>query len=194
MFGTEGNLDMIKKKVLKVKTKTKVKKKNPFTNVDDIKIFIMDNSVFFKRIGSGAHATVYKFKIDKKLVLNTKILYPGEYVLKLLIADYLYWKPNEIDYLNLLSKYGLIPKIFIIGRNYFIGKYIDGYTLAEIKYMLADHEIEKDEYLKIEDSVDEIISVWAKLNFSHKDLHDENILVSKDFNHIYLIDPNPYNR
>lgn len=92
-----------------------------------------------------------------------------------------------------LSKYGLISKIFIITKNYFIGKYINGYTLLEIKEKYEHDEITNEEYSKIDEKLDHLIYIWRELKFRHDDLHDENILISKDLKHVYLIDPTAYN-
>lgn len=70
---------MIKKKV-----KIRARKKNPFTDANDVKDYISKNSSLFTWIGSGAQAKVYKFELAKKIVLQTKILIPDKYTLKLL--------------------------------------------------------------------------------------------------------------
>lgn len=186
---------MIKRKVKAKKKKvSKVRKrKNPFSNANDVAKYIENNSTFFQYLASGAHAEIYKFKTNKKIVINTKILLPGEYILKLLKSEYLYWKPKQIDYLVKLSKYGLIPKIYIITKNYFIGKYINGYTLLEIKEKYEHDEIDDETFMEIDDKIEHLIYIWKELKFYHNDLHDENILISKDLKHVYLIDPSPLN-
>ena len=186
---------MIKKKV-KSKTKkvSKIqKRKNPFTNTNDVEDYIKNNSISFQYLNQGRYAIIYKFKTNKKVVIATKILIPGEYILKVLKSENHYWNPEQINYLTKLSKYGLIPKIFIITKNYFIGKYIDSYTLLEIKEKYERDEITNEEYLKIDDKLDHLIYIWKELKFRHDDLHDENILISKDLKHVYIIDPTPYN-
>lgn len=172
-----------------IKKKVKLRKKNPFTNTNDVKNYVAMNSSSFKWIGDGAHANVYKFKTNKKIVLQTKILSPGEYILKILKNEDEYWNTDQINYLTILSKYGLIPKIFIITKNYFIGRYIHGFTLSEIEEMYNDDEIDRKLYLSILDKYYKLLDIWYKLKFKHNDTHNENILVSIDFKHVYLIDP-----
>lgn len=178
---------MIKKKV------KKVNRKNPFTNTNDVEDYIKNNSISFQYLNHGRYANIYEFKTNKKIVIATKILLPGEYILKVLKSENHYWKSGQIDYLAKLSKYGLIPKIFIITKNYFIGKYINGYTLLEIKEKYEHDEITNEEYSKIDEKLDHLIYIWRELKFRHDDLHDENILISKDLKHVYIIDPTPYN-
>lgn len=179
--------------MIKKKAKVKTRRKNPFTNANDVATYIENNSISSEYLDSGAHAEIYKFKTDRKIVIATKILPPGEYILKLLKSEYLYWKPKQIDYLIKLSKYGLIPKIFIITKNYFIGRYINGYTFLEIKEKYERDEITSEKYLEIDDKIEHLIYIWKELKFYHNDLHDENILVSRDLKHVYLIDPSPLN-
>lgn len=174
---------MIKKKVRKCK--------NPFTNTNDVKDYISKNSIYFKKIGEGDYGRVYRFKLDNKIILNSKILLLGDYTLKLLKYSDDYYNINQIDYLTKLSKYGLIPKIFIITKNYTISKFIDGYTFDEVKYMYYDdNKISQKVWLNIIKKREYILDIWDKLGFNHGDHHNNNILVSKDFNHVYFIDPN----
>lgn len=96
------------------------KRKNPHLN--DIEDFIKKNSSKFEYLDRGGEAKVFYFKLNKSLVLNTEILKPGEYGLK--IFDNNITQNNigglsnkKIDKLKLLSKYGLIPKIYVITKN-----------------------------------------------------------------------------
>ena len=176
-----------------IKRKVKaVKRKNPFTNTNDVKDYISKNSYLFTWIGSGAQAKVYKFDLAKKIVLQTKILIPGTYALKLLTHSRNYYDKYQIDYLTILSNYGLIPKIFVITKNYIISKFIEGHTYSEVKEMYKSKEIDRESYLKIADKIDSLLDVWYKLKFRHDDIHDDNIIVSMNLNKVYLIDPSPY--
>jgi len=172
-----------------IKKKVKTRKKNPFTNTNDVKDYISKNSIYFRWLDQGFYSDVYQFKTDKKLVLNTKILNSGEYVLKIMKSSTYHWRTDEIEYLEKLSKYGLIPKIFIITKSYLISKFIDGYTYSEIKEKYHYGEITEEDFLEINHKIDYLTSVWYKLNFNHRDLHDGNIMISKNFNKVYFIDP-----
>jgi predicted Ser/Thr protein kinase len=172
-----------------IKKKVKIRKKNPFTNTNDVKDYISKNSIYFRWFDDGFYSNVYRFKTDKKLILNAKILNPGEYALKILKSPTTYWRLDEIEYLEKLSKYGVIPKIFIITQNYSISKFIDGYTYSEIKEKYHYGEINEEDFLEINHKIDYLISIWSRLKFNHRDLHDGNILISKNYNKVYFIDP-----
>lgn len=156
-----------------------IKKKNPHSN--DIEKYIKNNSIDFANIGAGSEADVYLFLIDKSLILNTKILKPGEYVLKIYDNDSIL-STKKLEKLELLSKYGLIPKIHIITKKYIVMKYIHGMILHDYinkyPYKMPD----------IKDKIDNLKIIWKKLGFQHDDLNWGNILVS-DKESVYFIDP-----
>lgn len=156
------------------------KRKNP--HLEDISQFIRKNSNEFYKIGQGAEGVVFYFKLNKSLILNTKILKPNEYILK--IYDFggnLSLK--KIKKLLIYSKYGLIPKIYVITNKYIVSKYIDGYSL---NYVLAHFP---NSYDNIYYKIDKLKEIWNKLGFNHDDLKAENILFSKDLKSVYFIDP-----
>jgi predicted Ser/Thr protein kinase len=179
---------MIKRKV-KAKARKVKKCKNPklSTKVRHIlnDISYPDNEIEFKFIGEGMFGESYYFELTKnKYYLNT-IIKPGEYILKVFKSEFDLYLPSpdieELDYLKLLSKYGLIPKIFIITKKFMIMKFIEGtpmidYTINEI--------INHDVVPKIE----KLIKKWHELGFAHGDLKADNILITKNYK-IYLIDP-----
>lgn len=178
---------MIKRKV-KVKPKTKIRKrKNPHLStrarhiLNDISY--PDNEIEFEFIGEGNFGETYYFELTKnKYYLNT-ILKPGEYILKIFKSEWNLPLPEieELDYLKLLSKYGLIPKIFIITKKFLIMKFIEGSTM--IAYT-GNEIIENDVISKI----DKLVKKWHSLGFAHGDLSESNILITRNYK-IYFIDP-----
>ncbi len=174
---------MIERK-LKVK-KIKRKRKNPHLN--DIDDFINDNSVKFEYITRGGEGIIYYFKLNKLLRLNNILLKPSEYSLKIYNNkftqnNYEGLSPKKILKLELLSKYGLIPKIHIITKKYIISKYIHGITVS-------DFQIEYPEYMdEINNKIEKLLKIWDKLGFVHDDLSEDNILVSNKGS-VYFIDP-----
>lgn len=167
-------------------SKTRGKYRNPESTT--IEGFIKINSADFKFISRGGEGKVYYFRLIKSLVINNEILRSGKYTLK--IFDNKLTENNlnglsikKINHLELLSKYGLIPKIYIITKNYVISKYISGTPYYYIKR-------EFPEYIEIiENRINELIKIWEKLGFNHGDLSEGNIIVSDNMKHVYLIDP-----
>lgn len=160
------------------------KHKNPHLN--DIEDFIRKNSSKFEYVSRGGEAKVFYFKLNKSLVLNTEVLKPGEYGLKIFKydpgKDYNGISNKKMDKLKLLSKYGLIPKIFIITKRYVISKFIHGTTISEFQ---AEYPELMD---NVNDKIEKLINIWKKLGFDHGDLSEDNILISENGS-IHLIDP-----
>lgn len=166
------------------KTSKPSKRKNP--HLEDIKEFIENNSSDFKYINKGVEGKAFYFKLDKKLILNTEILQSGEYVLKVFNEGKNY-SSKQINQLKLFSKYGLIPKVFIVTKKYVIMKYIRGFTLYSL-YNTLDYDDPR--LLAIDNKVEKLEKIWKKLGFEeYLDPNNENILVSEDFKHVYFIDP-----
>lgn len=187
MFGMEGNLDMIKKKVNN-KAK-KVSKRNPYlqSQAKDILTEIDPKSkIDFEFIGEGYFGETYYFEISSNKLLYNVLLKPGKYILKVFKTskDKGIHPPSEkeIKYLTTLSKYGLIPEISIINRRFEIMKYIDGDTL----WNHVDNKGHLDGNYLVK--LDKLVRKWHSLGFAHGDLGDDNILISKN-NKLYLIDP-----
>lgn len=162
---------MIKRKVLK--------RKNP--HLKDIKKYLQLNSIKFKKIGFGGEADVYYFKINEPIIINAEIVEEGEYALKLFRKDI---PIKLIEHNEILSAYGLIPKIYVITKKYIITKYIDGKTLADIKDDLSSSQLNY-----INEKINNLDEIWRKLGFRHLDLTSGNILISKDLKKVYFIDP-----
>lgn len=168
------------------KTSKLSKRKNP--HLEDIEEFIESNSSDFRYLNKGIEGKTFYFKLNKKLVLNTEILKSGEYVLKIFFKHMTY-SIDQIKKLKILSKYGLIPKIFVVTNKYIIMKYIKGNTFYALynSNLLDNNDLEY-----IEDRKSRLIAIWAKLGFEDIldiEHNDENILVSEDLNHVYVIDP-----
>lgn len=160
----------------------RIKKRNP--HLENIVEFIGDNSVETKKLGFGAEANVYYFKLDKKLILNTKILQPGEYAIKI-FRTFMDYSPKQIKEYLTISKYGLIPKVFVITKKYIVMKYIKGQTLSKLYNTLSDNQ-----YLNIRQRINELSDIWYKLGFGElRDSNEENVLISDDLKHVYIIDP-----
>lgn len=169
-------------------------KRNP--HLDDIEEFIKNNSIEFQYLNEGVEGKVFYFRLNKRLVLNTKILQPGEYVLKVFFDTYKY-SENDIKLYLLISKYGLIPKVYLITKKYIVMKYINGIRLSDFlnkskntyisKIPISDR---KEIKYKLMDRVEELYEIWRKLGLDeHVDPSEDNILVSNNFEHVYIIDP-----
>jgi predicted Ser/Thr protein kinase len=169
------------------KIKAKKVKRNPSAknNYNDIKYFIKFNSENFDEIGEGSEGKAFYFKLNSRLVVNAEVLNKGEYVLK--ITHRKNYSSSELERLDLLSKYGLIPKIYIFNSKYIIMKYIKGKSLNDL---LFDKELSKSEQSIIENKVEKLYDIWEKLGFDkYLDTNDENILVTSDLKKVYIIDP-----
>lgn len=156
------------------------KRKNPHLNIEE---YLSENSIEFKVIGRGAEGKILYFSINKNLIIDTKILNPGKYTLKI------YYPNNKISLtkinkLILLSKYGLIPKIYIINNEYVISKYIEGIPFSKLKRSVSPYYLEEIRY-----KIHKQHLIWDKLGFNHGDLVDSNIIVSNDLKSVYFIDP-----
>lgn len=155
----------------------KIKKKNP--HLYDIEKYIGENSSKFKYLNSGTEGDVYYFESYKSLIVNTEILKSGKYVLKIFSYDL---GPKQINEFIKLSKYGVIPKIYVITKRYIIMKYIAG----DLYYYFKKEHPEK---LKlINNKIEDLLEIWDKLDLSHGDLSEGNIIIGKN-NSVYFIDP-----
>src|SRR5690606_11607186 len=108
-------------------TKKKIVKqrKNPYDSAKNVLNYLSneDNILDVYEIGEGGSAVVYFLELLKNTFLFDKIfLRKGKYALKLIYPSVLYLNSKQIEYLTLLSKYGLIPKIYYIDRNTIIMK------------------------------------------------------------------------
>ena len=176
---------MIKKKV---KAK-KVLRRNPYlqSQVENI-LNELDpkNKINFEFIGEGYFGETYYFEINNNKLLHNVLLKPGKFILKVFkTSEYKGIQPpseKEIKYLIKLSKYGLIPEIYIINRRFEIMKYIDGETL----WNHVDNKGHLDGSYLVK--LDKLVRKWHSLGFAHGDLGDDNILITKN-NKLYLIDP-----
>lgn len=155
----------------------KTKRKNP--HLYDIERYLGENSSKFKYLSSGTEGDVYYFESNKSLIINTEILQSGKYVLKIFSYDL---GPKQINEFIKLSKYGVIPKIFIITKRYIIMKYIAG----DLYYYFKKEHPEKLEL--INEKIDYLIETWDRLGLKHGDLSEGNIIISKN-NSVYFIDP-----
>lgn len=200
-----------KTKPKSIKTKCIKIKQNP--HLHNIKDYIKTNSTEFKYLNKGTEAFVYIFKTSIPLFLKTEnltnsnlqplkiqTLKPGEYILKeyRLSAggENFYLKDFQIKTLIILSKYGIIPEIYIINKTYSIMKYIKGRTLYDLLFEF-DHE---DPIIKkIEEKAEKLFNIIIEINkkefFTNEkilfgaDTYSTNILVSEDFKHVWIIDP-----
>lgn len=175
--------------------------KNP--HLYDIREYLLDNSKIFKYLSKGNEAFTYYFKLDKSLIikgnnlksqfLKVNILKPGSYVLKL-YDKYAYLNYEAIKWFIILSNYGLIPKIYIINTTYIIMDYIEGHTMDYLYENYPKH-LHPKIYKNIEEKIKALDKVWKKLlkdNYDliiSRDFGFGNIIVSEDFNNVYIIDP-----
>jgi predicted Ser/Thr protein kinase len=172
---------MIKKKV---KAK-KVSKRNPYLQFQAENILNeLDpkNKIDFKFIGEGSYGEVYYFELKQNKIFQNVILKPGNYIIKVFKR---FTSTEEIKYLEKLSKYGLIPKIFIINKKFSIMKYIESKTFLEFE---ENNRHNKNLMKKLFENVINMLQKWHELGYSHGDLDRRNILVSNNYK-IYFIDP-----
>lgn len=182
---------MIKKKIKSKKKVQRVKRiKNPY--LDDYASLILEeldpkNKIDFKFIGEGYFGETYYFELNQNKIFQNVILKPGKFILKIFKTsrEREIHPPSEkeIKYLITLSKYGLIPEIYIINRRFEIMKYIDGEKLSD--HIRNNNNHLNENYLV---KLDKLVRKWHQLGFAHGDLGDDNILITKN-NKLYLIDP-----
>lgn len=171
-------------------------------HLDDIAEYIQKNSVAFEIIGEGGEAKAYLFQINKSLVLNAKLLYPGVYVLK----DYIKYENfkglslHKINKLTELSKYGVIPKIYIITKNYIIMDYVKGTSLKQIMNNYGPNSVM---VRKLRKRILELEEIWFNnLKFDKYDVtldrsNYNNFIIADGFEFtekpkVYIIDPRIY--
>lgn len=168
----------------------KRKRKNPEMEEQAEKIlFQFGKNIKFKYLNEGGYAETYYFAVN-----NSDRLNPGEYVLKIFTEKVI--TVDQIKYLTLISKYGLIPKIFHINKEYLIMKYVRSTALDQfikIEYshgerIITSDILSKKEINSILIKVANLLNKWHDLNLSHGDIHAGNILITRT-GKIYLIDP-----
>lgn len=184
-----------------IKLKKKQKRKNPKLKYEIEEIlsnfYPNSNDIKIEYIDKGLHAHTFKIKLDSKKIYNNTVLFPDTYVLKTLLEpsdsdhrlDREVWKPitiKGINRLKILSKYGLIPKIYYIDKYVIIMKYINGVSLQRL--LDSSNKLHWKEYFKIINRANELRLKWKELGFQHGDLHDGNILITNS-GKIYFIDP-----
>lgn len=168
------------------------KRKNPHES-DYIEEII--GNIDYTHLDSGSYAHVYKFTLNQSTVINKVKLKPGKYILKLFLDPFNYSKGCKERFLK-LSKQKLIPKIYIINEKYIIMDYINGIPLKKLLPEYNDETGEYDEkispgkahnlWLKI----DQLLGDFHEISKSaHGDLNPGNIMVSKDLDKVWFIDP-----
>jgi tRNA A-37 threonylcarbamoyl transferase component Bud32 len=163
--------------------KLKKKRRNPQLEQLANEILEILNPDKIEYLAEGDYAEVYKFSISKSVKIEHKILKPGIYVLKILKLNQKFYF-EDIKYLKKLSRLNLIPKIYIICKNYMIMEWIDAKTLAE----LLDSDIHPGKLSIVFRKINRLVDYWHDENIAHGDLHKKNILINEDLNP-YFIDP-----
>ena len=169
-----------------IKIIRKNKRKNP---ENDIKNFLSNlqpyENININNIGKGDFAETYKFHINNSKILpNNKTLYSGNYLIKRQLNIKL--TISEIKKLQLLSKYGLIPKIYYIDERYQIMDYIKSINLFRLLY---HHTVSDENRLIIFNKIKKLIKNWHNLGFCHGDLLNlQNYLITNSYK-VYIIDP-----
>lgn len=151
-----------------------LKKRNPNISIKKILTDLGFNSTNVVKLEKGENSQNYKFVSDQE-----------NYIIKLQNTPL---TNNQINYLNKLANLKLIPKIEIIKPSYLISKYIDSKTLSEYLSKNFD-KLSIKQLQTIYNNLNKIIQKWHKFGFVHGDLHDDNVLITKN-HEIYLIDPN----
>jgi RIO-like serine/threonine protein kinase len=182
---------MIKKKVkAKVKKVSKVRKrKNPYLESNAEKILNeLDpaTKINFEFIGEGKFGETYLFQLNQNKLFQNIVLKPGKYILKIFKEDMetSIDLPSKEEIKNIidLSKYGLIPKVYVINKNFEIMKFVNGEHLNNI------FKIRKVRTIQLLTKIENLIQKWHSLGFYHGDLNPRNILVTTE-NKVYFIDP-----
>lgn len=158
-----------------------IKRKNPTNDIlDSLKPY---EKIKTEHISEGGAGETYVFKTKmSKILENGIILKPNTYLIKRYFVRPTF---KEIEGLVKLSKYGLIPKIYYIDKNYCIMQYIQGHTLANL---INKNMLNLSKLKLIFDKIRNILSKWHKLGFYHGDLKFSNIIIT-DNNNVHLIDP-----
>ncbi len=170
-----------------------IKRKNPQSLLREIE----NNASYFYKLPEyelGNEAYIYVFELEKPLLVLNKFIYPGKYVFKHL--NY-YLRPHEQDKLILYSKYGLIPEIFLITKNFIIMDYIKGINLDRYLYELGSINSKKFEeienaYFDWEDKIRNFIKNTENLPSCTRDISSRNTLIKFFPNgkyKFYMIDP-----
>lgn len=177
-------------KKLKRRNSNKNSRKNPYLQSNAKKILSNldpNNKINFTFIGEGSFGETYLFEISQNKLFQNIILKPGKYILKVFKENEreLVELPStsEIKYFNKLSKYGLIPEIYVMTKEFNIMKYIEGITFCHYFENNISPNIDK-----IVTNIEKLIQTWHKLGFAHGDLACSNILISKS-NKVFFIDP-----
>jgi RIO-like serine/threonine protein kinase len=164
----------------------RIKRKNPKIDIIEIleNLEPFEDNIEINYIGAGGYGETYTFKIKTNKVLsNGEILKSGLYLIKRFVNKS---TKEEISGLIKLSKYGLIPKIYFINKNYCIMKYIESETLDSL---IRKHKLYLSEIKPIFERIRFLIQKWHDRGFYHGDLDNfTNILITKD-RKVYLIDP-----
>lgn len=104
------------------------RRRNPHDS-EYIKNIIGDTN--YKYLDSGSYAHTYKFILKFNRKINNINFKPGEYLLKIFYDPFKYPQKCKERFLK-LSKFKLIPKIYIINKIYIIMDYVDGITLKKL--------------------------------------------------------------
>lgn len=181
---------MIKKKV-KARRKKKINPYLQFQAENILNELDPKNKIDFKFIGEGSYGETYLFKLDQNKLFQNTILKPGKYILKVFKEckeeDIELPSSSEIKYLTKLSKYGLIPEIYIMTKEFNIMKYIEGVDFCDYSDFFFKKNIPPN-IDRIVNNIEKLIQTWHKLGFAHGDLACSNILISKN-NRVFFIDP-----
>lgn len=179
-----------------IKNTKRKKRKNPRLKyeIEEIlsRFYPNSNDIKIQYIDQGYYAHAFKLELKSRKLFDNTILNSGKYVLKTLLEtidsdEEDNWKPlnnQTIKRLELLSKYGLIPKIYYIDKYIIIMKYIDGVSL---KTLIDSGKLTVNEFYTIIDKARELKKKWEKLGLIHGDIQEGNIIVNNS--KIYFIDP-----
>lgn len=113
-------------------------------------------------IDIGNESEIFKFQQDNH-----------QYIIK--IFDYPLIK-RIIEYFQVLSKEKLVPRIYEITAKYVIMDYIQGESLNDI---IFDKKAKKRATELLSKLIKEV-KRWHNKGFAHGDLHEENIIITKD--------------
>lgn len=166
---------------------SKTKKRNP--NLEKIADEILQ--IPFEYLSMGGDAETYVFEIKKPDIIDNVLLPKGKYVLKIYFPNERKIDPSTIKYFKSLSSKKLIPKIYVITKNYIIMEYIEGNTMLKL---LENNKNFDDktyttpgQWYKIFRMIEREVNNWHTKNCAHGDLNPGNIIIQKD--KVVLIDP-----
>lgn len=158
----------------------KKRKRNPTFEIEASQIL---NNIDFEYLTEGKSGEIYIFQLKSNNIIQDVDFHSGWYILKIFKTQL---SNKEVEYFKFLSDENLIPKIFLITRNFMIMSFIKSQTLSEYQKKSKINS-------KILKQIRILIDKWHDAEIAHGDLHEDNILIDSK-QKVYFIDPSFNNR